>query len=122
MTDNINQCLFTIKLPENYVFEINSDSPDEAKLVHNAQRKTLYKEMHARLVKATFTFDKKFIHVKNESTLGEIENCVNHLGLEIVMPDVRFYKDNEFIKYVYPDPTTNELKLGTREEIKEIFR
>jgi len=121
VTDNINQCFFTVKLHENYVFEINSDSPDEAKSVYNTQRDSLSKEMHARLVKPNFTFDKKFIHVENESTLAEIEKCTERLGLEITIPDIRFHKNNEFIKFVYRDPDTNELKFGTREKIKEIF-
>jgi len=116
-----NRNQFTAKLPENYVFEIDGNSSQEAKDVHNAQRTTFTDEVQKRLVEPNFTLDKKFVHINSLSTLNEIEICLKKCNLEIQIPNLSF-NASEVQFYVYQDPNSKELKFGDAEQIKSVFK
>jgi len=100
---------FTAILPDNFVTDVNEDTPEEVKDVHNTQRNNLFEDLKFRLQQPDISWDKKLIHVATQSNLSEIEKFLKHCNLTISKPILNKHSDIE--AYVVLDERSGELQL-----------
>ncbi len=101
---------FGAKLSEEFVTEINKNSPTEAKDVHNFQREELGEKLRMRLILPNTTWAKEIAVVSCESTISEVEKCLKACNLEITDPHPEI-KHSNVEGYLVRDKETKDLKI-----------